>query len=166
MLEDFILTKNLNTAHSPTEMKQNLLLWIFSGKNFHQFIKLWNTSFRVQLIFLNLCCENLYQWSILSQPYVGWIRMKICGLTYYPAYRRSWLNVWNYSVAGPTWIYLFDFINYNRRAKCEICSKLTIETPEPHQWRCSGVFIVYFEQVNTRWNTTNKTKTLEKIKVT
>ena len=30
----------------------------------------------------------------------------------------------------------------------EICSKLTIKTPERHQWRCLGVFIVNFEQIS------------------
>ena len=49
---------------------------------------------------------------------------------------------------------------------CEICSKSTIKTTEPHQWRCfvlfdvnfeqfsnnfSGVFNSNFEQVNTDW---------------
>ena len=32
--------------------------------------------------------------------------------------------------------------------KSEICSKLTIKTPEWRHWCCSGVFIVDFEQVN------------------
>ena len=31
-------------------------------------------------------------------------------------------------------------------ARCEICSKLTIKTPE--QWRRSGVFIVKFEHIS------------------
>ena len=30
---------------------------------------------------------------------------------------------------------------------CEICSKLTIKTPERGQWRRSGVFLVSFEHV-------------------
>ena len=30
---------------------------------------------------------------------------------------------------------------------CEICSKLTIKTPEQSQWRRSGVFIVNFKQI-------------------
>ena len=38
--------------------------------------------------------------------------------------------------------------NGNSRKKCEICSKLTIKTPEWRHWCCSGVFIVDFEQVN------------------
>ena len=29
----------------------------------------------------------------------------------------------------------------------EICSKLTIKTLEPHQWRHFGVFIVNFEHI-------------------
>ena len=31
---------------------------------------------------------------------------------------------------------------------CEICPKLTIKTPDPSQWRRSGVFIVKFEQIS------------------
>ena len=56
--------------------------------------------------------------------------------------------------------------NRNPRKWCEICSKLTIKTPERRQWCRSGVFIVKFEhishlflvlllltlkQVNVRW---------------
>ena len=32
----------------------------------------------------------------------------------------------------------------NTRARCEMCVKLTIMTPEWRQWHCSGVFIVNF----------------------
>ena len=32
--------------------------------------------------------------------------------------------------------------------RCEICSKLTIKTPERRQWRRSGVFIVNFEHIS------------------
>ena len=31
---------------------------------------------------------------------------------------------------------------------CEICSKLTINTRERHQWSRSGIFIVNFEQIS------------------
>ena len=37
--------------------------------------------------------------------------------------------------------------NRNTRARCEMCSKLTIKTPERRQWRRSGVFIVNFEHI-------------------
>ena len=35
----------------------------------------------------------------------------------------------------PAGIYLFKVNNRNTRARCEICSKLTINTPERRQWR-------------------------------
>ena len=41
----------------------------------------------------------------------------------------------------------FKVNNRNARTKCQICSKLTIKTPEPRQWRRSGVFIVNFEYI-------------------
>ena len=34
------------------------------------------------------------------------------------------------------------------RKKCEICSKLTIKTPERRQWRRSSVFIINFERIS------------------
>ena len=49
-------------------------------------------------------------------------------------------------------------VNYkSNRKRCQICSKLTIKTPERRQWRHSGVFVVsikhisHFEQVNVSW---------------
>ena len=48
----------------------------------------------------------------------------------------------------PANIYLFKVNNRNTRKKCEICSKLTIKTPERRQWCCSGVFIVNLEYIS------------------
>ena len=50
-------------------------------------------------------------------------------------------------------IYLLKVNNRNTRTRCEICSKLTIKTPERRQWRRSGwrrsgVFIVNFEHIS------------------
>ena len=45
----------------------------------------------------------------------------------------------------PAGNYMFKVNNKNTRTSCEICSKLTIKTPE--RWR-SGVFIVNFEHVS------------------
>ena len=42
---------------------------------------------------------------------------------------------------------MFKVNNRNTRAKCEVCSKLTIKTPERGQWHRSGVFIVNFEHI-------------------
>ena len=45
-------------------------------------------------------------------------------------------------------IYLFKVNNRNSRTRCEICSKLTIKTPERRQWHLSGVVIVNFEHIS------------------
>ena len=53
-------------------------------------------------------------------------------------------------------IYLLKVNNRNSSTKCEICSKLTIKTPEQCQWRRSGVFIVNFEHINVGWDSSPK----------
>ena len=50
-------------------------------------------------------------------------------------------------IGFPAETYLLKVINRNTRTRCEICSKLTITTPERCQWRRSGVFIVSFEHL-------------------
>ena len=44
-------------------------------------------------------------------------------------------------------IYFFKVHNRNTRKRCEICSKLTVKTPERHHWGRSGAFIVNFEHI-------------------
>ena len=51
----------------------------------------------------------------------------------------------------PTNIYSFGVNNGNTRTTCEICSKLTIKTPEWRQRRRSGVFIANFEKILHRY---------------
>ena len=48
----------------------------------------------------------------------------------------------------PACNYMFKVNNINTRTKCEICSKLTIKTPEQYQWCRSGVFSVNFEHIS------------------
>ena len=48
----------------------------------------------------------------------------------------------------PAGIYLLKVTNRNTRTRCEICSKLTMKTPERRQWRRSGVFIANFEHIS------------------
>ena len=43
---------------------------------------------------------------------------------------------------------MFKANNRNIRTMCEICSKLTIKTPERWQCRRSGVFIANFEHIS------------------
>ena len=45
---------------------------------------------------------------------------------------------------------MFKVKNRNIRTRCEICSKLTIKTPERRQ-AFASVFIVNFEQANADW---------------
>ena len=49
---------------------------------------------------------------------------------------------------NPAGIYLLKVSNRNTRIKCEICSKLTIKTPERPHWHRSDVFIANFEHVS------------------
>ena len=44
----------------------------------------------------------------------------------------------------PIGIYMLKVNNRNTRARCKICLKVTIKTPERRQWRRSSVFIVNF----------------------
>ena len=60
-------------------------------------------------------------------------------------------NVYNWRIiilSNPADIYLLKVNNRNTRTRCEICSKLTINTPESRHWRRSGVFIVNFEHIS------------------
>ena len=43
---------------------------------------------------------------------------------------------------------MFIVNNRNTTTRCEICSKLTIKTPERRHWHHSGVFIVNFEHIS------------------
>ena len=49
---------------------------------------------------------------------------------------------------NPAGIYLLKVSNKNTRIKCEICSKLTIKTPERPHWGRSDVFIANFEHIS------------------
>ena len=51
------------------------------------------------------------------------------------------------TVVFPVGIYLLKVNTRNTRTRCEICSKLTIKTPE-RRWHRSGVFIVNFEHIS------------------
>ena len=46
---------------------------------------------------------------------------------------------------------MFKVNNKSTRKWCEICSKLTLKTPEQHQWRRSGGIIDSFEHISHRF---------------
>ena len=78
-------------------------------------------------------------------------------------------------ISNPSNIYLFKVNIRNMRRRCEICSELTIKTPERRHWRRFGVIIVnwaYFSafpsisivasrQVNVCWDKPNMEKWLD-----
>ena len=43
---------------------------------------------------------------------------------------------------------MFKVSNRNSRTRCELCSKLSIKTPERRQWRRSSIFINNFEYIS------------------
>ena len=49
---------------------------------------------------------------------------------------------------NPASIYLLKVNNRNIRTRCEICSKLTLKTPERRYWRRPGIFIANFEHIS------------------
>ena len=51
-------------------------------------------------------------------------------------------------IHSPAGNYMFKVNNRNTRTRCEICSKLTIKTPQRRHMRHSGVFIVSFEHIS------------------
>ena len=67
-------------------------------------------------------------------------------------YMRHSIYVQKHFVYAPAGICLLKVNNGNTRTMFEICSKLTIKTPEkyqlPRQWRLSGVFIVNFKHIS------------------
>ena len=63
-------------------------------------------------------------------------------------YKINCIQIEDMFMLIPAGIYLFKVNNRNTRTRCEICSKLTINTPERRQWRRSGVFIVNFEHIS------------------
>ena len=62
------------------------------------------------------------------------------------------LHVWEWNTLYSAGSYMFKVNNRNTRTRYEICSKLTIKTPERHHWiyfrTCSNVSIIIFDQVN------------------
>ena len=58
------------------------------------------------------------------------------------------LSMWFKNLMIPAGKYMFKVNNRNTRIKREICSKLTIMSPERRYWRRYGVFIVNFEHVS------------------
>ena len=73
----------------------------------------------------------------------------ICFMAAKPLREDSLLVTTNLtSVPVPVDIYLLKGNNRNTRTRCEICSKLTIKTPERCHWRRSGVSVANSEHIS------------------
>ena len=51
-------------------------------------------------------------------------------------------------VAYPAGMYPLKVNNRNTRTRCEICSKITTNTPGQRHWCRSGVFLINFELIS------------------
>ena len=71
--------------------------------------------------------------------------LKLCNIKYTIRSRFSLIILTGISPVG---VYLLKVNNENVRTRREICSKLTIKTPERHRWRRFGVSIVNFEHIS------------------
>ena len=60
------------------------------------------------------------------------------------SFTLKYLLPWKY----PADNYMFKVNNRNTRTRYEICSKLTMKTPEQCHWRRFSVFIVNFEHIS------------------
>ena len=67
---------------------------------------------------------------------------------YYFYVRTKKLLNFHICISVPACNYLFKVNNRNTRTRCELCSQLTIKTPELRHWRRSGVFIVNIEYIS------------------
>ena len=52
-------------------------------------------------------------------------------------------NVLVVKVTYPAGNYMFKVNNKNTSARCEVCSKLTIKTPERRQWPMASFWCLY-----------------------
>ena len=97
-----------------------------------QNLKLFNKTFDWALIKVSLSA-NFFWWYFLPRVLLSLL------LT---------LNITHIQHAIPAGIYLLKANNRNTRSRCEICSKLTLKTPERRHW-CRS--IVNFEHVIAGW---------------
>ena len=88
-----------------------------------------------EIYFVNLCIQSEYR------KIRTW-KNSVFGLSSGSVIQPGWL--WYY----PPGIYLLKVNNRNTRTRCEICPKLTIQTPERRLCCHSGVFSVNFVHIS------------------
>ena len=91
------------------------------------------------------CCNRQLQMMVSSltlRDYTLYCNVENTNFTLYQNISRYIIN------QVPVGNYIFKVNNKNTRARCEICSKFPIKTPERRHWRRFGVFIVNFEYIS------------------
>ena len=162
MLNFGLLEKSLGILSSPYfvhdfSRKMFLMLYSLKWPNFTAWLPLLYEIF-VNMFITIVCWQGCQTWECAFKQMVPNIAK--C-LIYYTA-----SIVWKIkSKYYPAEIYFFEANKRKTTTMCEICSKLTITTPDQSQWcrsgifilnfelisHCSGVSIVAFKQVNTCW---------------
>ena len=100
--------------------------------------------------------ENFYLWlAVFFQIGLSFLSKARGSMRHMSQYSRcrEQKKTFQGTIHIPANINLFKVNNRNARKWCEICSKLTINTPERRQWRHPGVFIVNFEHISHFFST-------------
>ena len=94
-----------------------------------------------------------------------WVQCKTLSKNVFRWYKSRTL-AWNWLNKVLVSNYLFKFSNKNTEKRCDICSKLTIKSPEQRQWRGPGAFIVNFELNNAvNFKTSYQTNRIKRCKI-
>ena len=115
--------------------------------NYYENIKL-NATISIQYDHIHKICVKGVSSHKLQKKYSGDDRKSLLFRTPFPKNTSEGLLSDDFIPKIPVGIYLLKVNNKNFRTRCEICSKLTIKTPERRQWRRFGVFIVDFEHIS------------------
>ena len=141
------------------------LLMILNSKEYKLFIPLYGLKQPLEVILK--ISQNLQENTWVRVTFIiklksevcGFSKKRDCGIGAFLWFLRSCqehllslktfgrLFLYVTSVSKVSKIYLFKVNNENTGIICEIYSKLTIKTPEWHQWRRSGIFVVNFKQI-------------------
>ena len=130
--------------HRTTTTGASLLSLILSSVNWLSYnwdLKvdgwLWKLYFlSKQLFFISFMTSFVIFIHFIYKRLLMWLAHSIQGQSY------KEVNV----MCNAAGIYLLKVNNRKTRISCEICSNLTIKTPE-RQWRCSDVFIINLEYI-------------------
>ena len=108
--------------------------------------------FHIVVIKVNLKMQWLINNKLVNEPYIKQFLQISKSLSFY--YQRiSLYTLKSHMRCTSFWVYpankcMLKVNNANTRRRGEMCSKLTIKTPELHLWRHPVVFIVGFEYVS------------------